>query len=165
MWWRAERDGESRLLEFASKPLHGFLAAFVFIERQHHAFDLWDETRQPRCPCSSANQSDHDVGRKPCCKQGKTSKAAFDQNYPFGEASLWAGFDLAPGSTGLIEQSFVRVLIHLWFPLEQCAPDEPLTVALPLHIDKANEQSGNPFAYACGNSQNRFTTEKQPASQ
>ncbi len=152
------------MLEFASKQLHGCLAAFISIERQHHSFDLWGRPCQPHRPGSSANQSDHDVGRKPCCKQGKTSKAAFDQDCPFGEASLRAGFDLAPGSTGLVEQGFVRVLIHLWFPLEQCAPDEPLPVALPLHIDKATEHSGNPFAYTCGNSQNRPTTEKQPAS-
>jgi len=41
----------------------------------------------------------------------------------------------------------------------------PLPVALPLHIGKANEQRGIPFAYACGNSQNQPTTENQSASE
>ena len=111
-------------------------SAIVGIEGQHHAFDLWCKSCQPDRPGGSADQGDHGIGRKPRSQQNQAIEAAFDQHHLFGEA-CWCvkaeppcrvGFDPAPGSAGLVEQGLVGVLIHPWFPLEQCAPDEALPV-------------------------------------
>ena len=79
--------------------------------------------------------------------EGQAIEAAFDQDNPFSELP-WCvkaeppcrvGFDPTSGSARSVEHGLVRVLIHPWFPPEQRAPDEPLSVGGTQREDDASD--------------------------
>src|SRR5260221_605304 len=106
------------------------LAAQVAIKCEHRRFYVgWE----PVDRCSRADQGDYIWCVKACKQKCQPVKCSLDQDDRAGklvginsEPACGVGFDPTPGSSWLIQQRLVGILVHAWLPVPQGAPDVSL---------------------------------------